>query len=238
MDGSRHQIETRDPRGETGSGDDDRCGAAAFVPATLDLQELRDAAQSCRGCSLYRGARQTVFGVDPPSARVVLIGEQPDLADDHSGRPFSGAAGSLLESALAEAGLDRCDVYLTHAVKHIKLAGPETNAPQLQPTEAEIQACRPWLAAELAAVQPGIVVCLGVTAARALFGMHVHLVRGQSVAFNLPGVTAIFATDDPETILHLPTRSDQTERFAGLVADLYQVAELLKSEQSLCETIW
>src|ERR1044071_2467397 len=145
-------------------------GAADFVPDTRDLDELADAAHSCKGCDLYLNATQTVFGAGIPDAEMMLIGEQPGDQEDKAGTPFVGPAGKLLDKALDAAGIDRDRLYVTNAVKHFKFTLPERGKRRIHktPRRTEVVACRPWLLAELAAVEPDVVVLLGATAAKAL----------------------------------------------------------------------
>ena len=146
--------------------------AAAFLPHAVSLPALREAASRCRGCDLYKSATQTVFGEGTKKAAVMLIGEQPGDKEDIAGRPFVGPAGRLLDEALLEAGIDRSEVYVTNAVKHFSWE-PDTRGKRRihkKPRYSEIQACRPWLDAEITAVRPRVVICMGTTAAKALLG--------------------------------------------------------------------
>lgn len=142
--------------------------AAPFVPETLDLPTLESAASVCQGCELFADATQTVFGRGTPLARVMLVGEQPGDSEDRDGEPFIGPAGRLLDGALAEAGIDRAAVYVTNAVKHFRFTTTMDSPRRLHatPSTRHVNACRPWLAAELAAVGPQFVVALGATAAK------------------------------------------------------------------------
>ncbi len=153
--------------------------ARPFVPETTQLEELRAAAQACRGCALHERATQAVFGEGAPGARVVLVGEQPGDAEDVQGRPFVGPAGQVLDKALRAAGIDRTSVYLTNAVKHFSWEPRGKRRIHQTPRMSEMRACRPWLEAELQAIRPDVVVCLGATAARALLGPQA---RGRGVA--------------------------------------------------------
>ena len=149
--------------------------AESFLPSSLDLPDLAGAAKGCRGCPLYRFATQTVFGEGPPDARVMLVGEQPGDAEDVAGRPFVGPAGRLLDKALAAAGVDRSQTYVTNAVKHFKFVQRGKRRLHQKPLSSEIIACRPWLEAEAGAVKPEIIVCLGSTAAQAVIGRNVKV---------------------------------------------------------------
>ena len=144
--------------------------AEAPLPAERSLPSLAAAARRCHACPLWKDATQTVFGEGPPDARVVLVGEQPGDREDRAGRPFVGPAGTLLGEAMEEAGLDRTTVYVTNAVKHFKFEPRGKWRIHKKPSSREIAACRPWLEAELLALEPDAVVLLGATAAQALLG--------------------------------------------------------------------
>lgn len=149
---------------------DGNTSAAQFLPDKLDLESLRLAAACCEGCGLYRNATQTVFGEGPSQARFMLVGEQPGDQEDRQGHPFVGPAGRILDKGLAEAGIPRDDVYVTNAVKHFSFVPRGKRRIHQKPTAAEVTACHPWLDAELAVVDPSVIVVLGATAAQALLG--------------------------------------------------------------------
>src|ERR1700736_2017568 len=140
--------------------------AASWVPARPTLTNLRKAAAGCKGCDLWKRATQTVFGEGKAGARIMFVGEQPGDREDIAGRPFVGAAGKLLDQALEQAGIDRSEVYVTNAVKHFKWVAQERSKRRIhkKPRDSEINACRPWLEAEIAVVKPQVLVCLGATA--------------------------------------------------------------------------
>src|SRR5204862_6994351 len=131
--------------------------AAPFVPKTTSLRALGEAAQTCRGCDLYKFATQAVFGEGPKSARLMLVGEQPGDQEDLQGEPFVGPAGAMLDKALADAGIAREQVYLTNAVKHFKWEPRGKRRIHKKPRVSEIKACWPWLEAELRAVKPTVI---------------------------------------------------------------------------------
>ena len=162
-----------------------RPGAQHWVPPEGDLAALREAAPGCRGCELWADATQVVFSAGGPHARLLLVGEQPGDQEDRAGEPFIGPAGRVLDDALREAGIDRGAVYVTNAVKHFRFGAPGRGTRRLhkKPAVAHIDACRPWLAAEVAAVRPDVVVCLGATAARSVLGVDVRIdtVRGRAL---------------------------------------------------------
>ncbi|MGW3247756.1 UdgX family uracil-DNA binding protein [Streptomyces sp. NPDC001070] len=204
--------------------------ATPYVPDRADLEALSRAAADCRGCPLYADATQTVFGRGEPSARLVLVGEQPGDQEDRQGRPFVGPAGKVLHRALEEAGLDPDEVYVTNAVKHFKFTVPERGKRRIhkQPTLREVAACKPWLEAELERVAPRIVVALGATAAKALMGPEFRVTR-QRGKLQMPGVPIdgahVLATVHPSAVLR--AGENREAMYAGLVADLRVVADAL-----------
>jgi DNA polymerase len=201
--------------------------ATDFLPADRRLPALADAAAKCRGCDLYANATRTVFGEGPAGADIMLVGEQPGDREDREGHPFVGPAGQLLDRALVAAGIDRSQVYVTNAVKHFKFEPRGKRRIHKKPNAEEIRACNPWLEAELAAVRPRVLVCLGATAAQAVIGRTFKVTqhRGEFVETHLaPLVTA---TVHPSSILRSPddaTRAAETEAF---VRDLRAVARAL-----------
>ena len=147
-------------------------GAAAFVPEHADLGALAAAAMGCRGCDLYQDATQTVFGRGTSDSRLMLVGEQPGDVEDTAGEPFVGPAGKVLDRALRDADLAETAMFVTNAVKHFRWKPARGSKRRIheKPTAAQATACRPWLAAELQAVAPTVLVALGATAAGSLFG--------------------------------------------------------------------
>lgn len=203
--------------------------ASPFVPDTTSLAALRRAARDCRGCDLHAHATQTVFGAGAAGAAVMLVGEQPGDQEDRAGAPFVGPAGQLLDRALAEAGIDRKRAYVTNAVKHFKFVPRGKRRMHARPGAVELRACAPWLAAELAAVRPRIVVCLGATAAQALLGRAVRVTRDRGTALrsaHAPDATVV-ATIHPSAILRAPDPAAREAERARFVADLRVVAGLL-----------
>jgi DNA polymerase len=191
------------------------------------LPALRQAAQGCRGCHLWKNATQTVFGEGKARARVVLVGEQPGDSEDRQGAPFVGPAGRLLDEALAEAGIDRHLAYVTNVVKHFKWEPRGKRRIHSKPNAGEIRACLPWLRAELQAVAPAAVVCLGATAAQALLGkaFRVSTQRGQWVESEL--APRVLATVHPSSLLRAPDPETRRAEMRRFVADLSLVAEAL-----------
>jgi uracil-DNA glycosylase family protein len=202
--------------------------AAEFLPTGRGIANLRCAAISCRGCELYRGARQSVFGEGPSDAHLVFVADQPESDDDQVGRPLAGPAGRLFEAVLGEVGIDRRQVYVTLAVKHLKWVqrGPERLAARA--TAGEVRACFPWLEAELDAIRPEIIVCLGAVAAKALLGPEFRVSREHGRIFSTKFAPCTLATFHPAAILRCPDaiRADVQQEF---VADLTRVAERLKN---------
>jgi DNA polymerase len=196
----------------------------------LTLPHLRDAAAGCTGCDLYKRATQTVFGEGPAHGKVVMVGEQPGDQEDKDGHPFVGPAGRLLDRALEEAGILRRDVYVTNAVKHFKWEPQGKRRKHKKPSAAEVAACRPWLEAEVQAVEPAVVLCLGVTAAQSVFGKAVRLneLRGRPVETAL--ARTVFATVHPSAILRAPDPAQRDEQYRRFVEDLRLVARHLRSD--------
>ncbi|HZB98035.1 MAG TPA: UdgX family uracil-DNA binding protein [Candidatus Sulfotelmatobacter sp.] len=175
-------------------------GAAGFLPHRMDLSELSRAALRCHGCELWRRGTQTVFGAGAPDAAAMLVGEQPGDQEDRQGQPFVGPAGHLLERAVERAGLDRASIYLTNAVKHFKWEPRGKRRLHKAPSRVEIAACHPWLLAEISAVRPKVIVCLGATAARSVLGREVRVLRerGEIVPWAPPAPGAGVAQLDAE----------------------------------------
>ncbi|MEW5809782.1 MAG: UdgX family uracil-DNA binding protein [Actinomycetota bacterium] len=211
--------------------------AADFLPPSSDLGDLAAAARACRGCDLFEHATQTVFGEGPAGAKLMLVGEQPGDQEDRSGEPFVGPAGRLLDKALQEAAIDREPLYVTNAVKHFKFVPAERGTRRIHktPSRTEVVSCRPWLLAELQAVTPQVIVCLGATAAKALLGNDFRLTAHRGEVLKLSdGDTgaesdpAVVATLHPSAVLRGPADARE-ESFASLVADLRLAASLLRA---------
>jgi DNA polymerase len=202
--------------------------AAAYVPATTSLPVLRDAARACMACELCGPATQTVFGEGPADARLVLVGEQPGDKEDLAGRPFIGPAGAVLDAALADAGIDRSSVYLTNAVKHFRFLPRGKTRLHQRPTADQIRTCKPWVAAELRALQPQVVVCLGATAAQSLVGSRFRITQERGRVLTTSWADHLIATHHPAAILRV--EPDLAPRYeAELRADLRAAAALLRA---------
>ena len=206
--------------------------AAPFVPAVADLDQLRAAARSCEGCDLHGPATQTVFGEGSPDASIVLVGEQPGNDEDLRGRPFVGPAGELLDRALEAAGVDRSALYVTNAVKHFAYIERGTRRIHRTPRMIEVTACRPWLNAELQSIDPSLIVCMGATAARALLGSKISVMRDRGRFFTSREGREVLVTIHPSAVLRVDAAA-RDEYFHMLVADLTLVAERLRASRSL-----
>lgn len=223
-------------------------GAQHYIPPGADsLDDLRSAAEGCRGCDLYEGAIQTVFGRGDAHARMVFVGEQPGDMEDKQGRPFVGPAGHLLRRAVDDAGMDARHIYLTNAVKHFRYEMRGKRRIHQSPDRVHIVACRPWLVAEFARLQPEIVVVLGATAAKALLGPSFRVTRSRGVLMPWPDAAKrpedftkvptdatgkvgsvppaqLLATIHPSAVLRA---DDRDTAYGGLVADLRVAADAL-----------
>jgi uracil-DNA glycosylase len=201
--------------------------ATPFLPERHSLKALREAASGCRGCHLWRPATQTVFGEGRKSSRVMLVGEQPGDKEDLEGKPFVGPAGAMLQRALEEAGIRSDRVYVTNAVKHFSWEPRGKRRIHKKPRASEIRACRPWLEAEIEAVRPQVIVCLGATAAQSLLGPQFKLMAERGQAISSPFAAAVVATIHPSSILRSPDDESRKAALAGLVSDLRTAAALL-----------
>ncbi len=197
------------------------------VPEHPTLPRLRDAVQHCRACELWKDTTQAVLGEGPRAARAMLVGEQPGDREDREGAPFVGPAGRVLDEALAEAGIDRAQVYLTNAVKHFRHRTHGKRRIHQRPTTEQIHACRPWLDAELAVVRPHVLVCLGAVAAQSLLGPRVRVTRdrGAPLESNLAPLT--FVTVHPSSLLRAPDAAARRDAHAAFVRDLRRIAREL-----------
>jgi uracil-DNA glycosylase len=194
--------------------------ATQFIPQQFDLASLATAAARCTACDLHCHATQTVFGRGPSTARVVLVGEQPGDREDLAGEPFVGPAGQLLDRALAEAGIDREQVYVTNVVKHFKFIERGKRRLHQKPGSREISACKPWLEAELSSLQPEMLVCLGSTAAQALLGRDFRITAQRGQVFETGYTHSTLATWHPAAILRMNDPSRQREMEQQLISDL------------------
>lgn len=206
--------------------------ATPFIPERRTLPALREAARDCRGCPLYQNATQTVFGEGPPGARVVLVGEQPGDSEDRAGHPFVGPAGRMLDRALEAAGLERSAVYLTNAVKHFSFESRGKARLHKRPRPFEIRACKPWLQAELAALQPEAVVLLGATAAQSVFGPSFRVTRERGKPLESEIAPLVIATIHPSAILRAPDSAARERALSDLTSDLRVVVTRLQASRA------
>lgn len=210
--------------------------AQPFLPKRHTLPLLRRAIQQCEGCDLYRNATQAVFGEvegrpTATSAAVMMIGEQPGDREDIEGRPFVGPAGQLLDRGLDAAGIQRNSVYITNAVKHFKWEPRGKRRLHKKPSMREIEACRPWLDAELEAIHPKLVVCLGATAAQALLGSDFRVTKQRGTILKRENLPPLMATVHPSSILRAQTEDDRHREMNAFIADLRQAREFLKNAE-------
>jgi uracil-DNA glycosylase len=200
--------------------------AAELIPPRPSLARLRTAAARCTACPLHARATQTVFGEGPAHAPLMLVGEQPGDQEDRAGQPFVGPAGQLLDRCLTAAGIDRKAAYVSNVVKHFKWIPRGKRRLHGKPNAREIEACKPWLEAEIAVIKPKVLVCLGATAAQALLGrsFRVSRERGQPIASTL--APHVLATVHPSALLRARD-ADREAEVARFIADLAAVVPLL-----------
>lgn len=193
------------------------------------LGELAKEAERCTACDLHLRGTQTVFGEGGPHAKVMFVGEQPGDQEDRTGHPFVGPAGRVLDQALEEAGLDRRQVYVTNVVKHFKWIASGKRRIHQKPNAREIGACKGWLEAEIAALKPKVIVCLGATAAQALLGKHFRVTQQRAEPIPSPLAPCVLATIHPSSILRAPDDESRRREHEGFVADLRKVKAALDS---------
>ena len=206
-------------------------GAARLIPERASLPDLRRAAAACQACDLWKTATQTVFGEGNSDAGIMFVGEQPGDAEDLAGRPFVGPAGKLLNDALLEAGIDRSEVYVTNVVKHFKWTPAERGKRRIHknPRASEIQACRPWLDAEIQLVGPRILVCLGATAARSLLCRDFRVTQRRGQIVQSPLAPKVMATVHPSSILRARDAQARRSQMEAFVEDLKKIASLRRA---------
>ena len=200
-----------------------------FVPESRDLKKLRAAAAECQGCELYKQATQTVFGEGPRNARLMFVGETAGDQEDLAGRPFVGAAGKLLDQALAEVGIDRSTTYVTNIVKHFKWTPRGKRRLHAKPSSREIAACFPWLEAEIESVKPELIVCLGATGPQGLLGRDFEITRQRGEILESPKAAHVLATYHPAAVLRAPHEEARRAQRADFVSDLKIAADWLGS---------
>jgi uracil-DNA glycosylase family protein len=192
------------------------------------LSALREQAQDCRACHLWKLGTQTVFGEGPQSASIMLVGEQPGDKEDLAGKPFVGPAGQVLDRALKEAGIDRPKVYVTNAVKHFKFVLRGKFRLHQKPNTPEIKACRQWYERELAAIKPELVVAMGATAAQSVFGKITPINKSRGRLIDLPEGPKALVTVHPSYLLRLPDADAKAREYERFVDDLRMAAAVLK----------
>jgi uracil-DNA glycosylase len=197
-----------------------------LMPFSKSLSELAREAKDCKNCDLWRNATQTVFGVGTPHSKIMLVGEQPGDQEDLQGKPFVGPAGRILDTLLVEAGIDRKKVYVTNAVKHFKWEPRGKRRIHKKPSAGEIAACRPWLDAEIAALKPKVIVCLGATAAQALLGTAFRVTERRGEFVDSPLAPYVMATVHPSSILRAPDEKNRHEEEKKFVEDLKRITKI------------
>lgn len=202
----------------------------APVPETNDLREVAAAARICTACHLYKRGTQTVFGEGPKCATLMLLGEQPGDQEDLAGQPFVGPAGKLLDRALEEAGIDRDEVYVTNTVKHFKWEPRGKRRIHQKPNSREIAACRPWMEAELRLVKPKLLVCLGSTAAQAIFGPSFRVTKQRGTVLESPFAPRVMATVHPSSLLRQPDEESRAREYGLFLADLRAAAKAARQK--------
>lgn len=203
----------------------DRSFDEGFVPSNLD--ELGYALQACRRCPLWCDATQGVRGEGPGTAPLMIVGEQPGDQEDLSGRPFVGPAGQVLEAALAEAGIDREDAYVTNAVKHFKHTPRGKRRIHQTPVTGEISACRWWLDAERRLIKPRVILTLGATAALAVLGRRATVTEERGQPMDLADGTKALLTVHPAWLLRIPDAAGRARERDRFVDDLRAARALL-----------
>jgi uracil-DNA glycosylase len=200
--------------------DDELKWAPAPVPDTSNLRQVEQASKSCTACHLYKLGTQTVFGEGPKRALLMLVGEQPGDYEDVAGKPFVGPAGKILDRALEEAGIDRSKVYVTNVVKHFKWEPRGKRRIHQKPNSREIAACRPWMEAELRLVRPKMLVCLGATAAQAIFGLSFRVTRDRGKILESTLAPKVVTTVHPSSLLRQPDEESREREYRLFVKDL------------------
>ena len=206
-----------------------RGDATPFLPERKSLKTLREAAAGCRGCHLYAGATQTVFGEGMKKAKVMMVGEMPGDREDRAGHVFVGPAGRELDKALDAVGISRPDVYITNVVKHFKFEERGKRRIHQTPKKSEVDACLPWLREELRLVQPDALVLLGATAAKALLGSGFRLTHERGRPLDSDLAPLVTATVHPSAILRAPDDEARTAERRAFTEDLRTVADYFAS---------
>jgi DNA polymerase len=203
--------------------------ARDFLPEKQTPESLRQAAKTCRGCELYKNATHTVFGEGPSRADLLLIGEQPGDQEDRQGHPFVGPAGRMLDKAFSDAAISREQVYVTNAVKHFKWVWRGKRRLHQKPSIREVIACKPWLEAEVAAIRPKIVVCMGATAALSFLGRPVLITRERGKFMPSETGAIAFITIHPSAIYRHGEKDEQEQEYRRFAAEIKLVKKKLQS---------
>jgi uracil-DNA glycosylase family protein len=201
--------------------------ASPFLPSRLSLRSLREAADGCRGCPLWRNATQTVFGEGLKKSRLMMVGEMPGDREDRQGKPFVGPAGRELDKALEAVGIERTDVYITNVVKHFAFEERGKRRLHRTPKRFEVEACKPWLDAELKVVRPEALVVLGATAGKALFGSSFKLTEARGRPIDSELAELVSATVHPSAILRQRDDSERRAERRAFTRDLERIAQAL-----------
>jgi uracil-DNA glycosylase len=207
--------------------EEERGDATPFLPERLSLKALREGAAGCRGCHLWRPATQTVFGEGKKSSRLMLVGEQPGDKEDLMGKPFVGPASRELDRGLEAAGIERAEAYLTNVVKHFSFQERGRRRIHQTPKRFEVEACKPWLEAELAVVKPEALVLLGAIAAKALLGSSFKVTQHRGELLDSDLAPIVSATVHPSSILRQPDEPSRAREREAFARDLRVIAEAL-----------
>ena len=194
--------------------------AQPFVPPDHTLPALAAALPACKGCDLYCHAIQVVPGRGSASASMMLVGEQPGDQEDKQGEPFVGPAGAVLDAVLEDLRIPRSSLYITNAVKHFKFVQRGKLRLHQNPRMSEINACRPWLLAEIQAVRPRVVLCLGASASKSLLGGTFALMKDHGKLLHTPYADKVFATIHPSAVLRGRDEQNRNQLRAFLTEDL------------------
>lgn len=207
----------------------DNRSAQDFFPETINLTSLREASKDCQGCDLWKIGTQTVFGEGKAGSKVVIVGEQPGDQEDLAGHPFVGPSGKLLDRALEEAGIDRDLTYVTNVVKHFSWVPRGKRRIHQKPKAHEIAACTPWLALELALIEPQVMILLGATAAQTLLGNDFRVTEDRGIWITTDFDAKVMATVHPSSILRAYDEASREAQYRDFVKDLkFAAAEINK----------
>jgi uracil-DNA glycosylase family protein len=201
--------------------------AADLIPKQLTLPALKGAAADCKACDLWKKGTQTVFGEGRSRAAILFVGEQPGNEEDLTGKPFVGPAGRLFDDALKAASVDRKQTYVTNVVKHFKWEPRGKRRIHKKPNAVEINACRPWLEAEIALVKPKVIVALGATAAQALLGPQFRVTKQRGEFLESTLAPYIMATVHPSSILRAPDDETRRLEYRRFIDDLKKLSDML-----------